>query len=78
MNPIFQMVIHRVIADIESRCRACDGRLDVVSNGNLARRRCARCGMAAAPRRSAGSSTVDVPAGGRPARWPSLRRGPAL
>jgi hypothetical protein len=82
MNPIFQVVINRVVSELNSRCRVCDGRLEVATSGKHKRRRCARCGADAAPPRASSGSAFGVPAadetrGTRPVRWPSLRRGRA-
>jgi uncharacterized paraquat-inducible protein A len=82
MNPIFQMVIYRVVSDLNSRCPACDGRLEVVTSGKHGRRRCERCGADATPRRATSGSTAGAHTGGavrgtRLFRWPSLRRGRA-
>lgn len=43
MNPIFQMVIYRVVADLDRRCRECNGRLEVATSVKHSRRTCERC-----------------------------------
>jgi hypothetical protein len=78
MNPIFQAVMSRVVAQISSRCPVCDGRLETVSSGKHRRRRCVTCG-ADVPRRVSGHPTSGRPYEGgararRPFRWPSQRR----
>ena len=36
MNPIFQAVISRVVAELNTRCAVCGGRLETVSREMLA------------------------------------------
>ena len=81
MNPIFQAVIYGVVSSLNSRCRACGGRVEAVTSGRHVRRKCVRWGADAprparvsAPRRARREG--DTAAKGL-FRWSSLWRGRA-
>jgi tRNA(Ile2) C34 agmatinyltransferase TiaS len=44
MNPIFQAVIARTVAELRRRCPSCDGRVVASASGKHSRFRCERCG----------------------------------
>ena len=44
MNPELQVVLSRIVSELNRRCKVCDGRLVLVVSGKHRRRRCERCG----------------------------------
>ena len=77
MNPIFQAVMSRVVAELNSRCPVCDGRLETVSSGKHRRRRCVMCGADVPGRASNHPTRARLFGRGtranRPVRWPAQR-----